>query len=89
MIKKANEFAMEDNAAKKNIEAINNLASYLYNVKSQIADPDSWIKKAGERDKIEETVLATSRWLEEDAPNATLEEFEQRLEGETLFIFRL
>lgn len=84
MIKKANEFSMEDAATKKKIEAINNLGSYVYNIKSQIADPDSWIKKAGERDKIEEAVLATDRWLEQDAASATSEEVEQRMQGNVL-----
>ena len=42
MIKRAEEFAAKDEASRKKIEAINELASFLYNVKTQITDDESW-----------------------------------------------
>ena len=42
MIKRAEEFAAKDEASRKKIEAINELASFIYNVKTQTADDESW-----------------------------------------------
>ena len=46
MVRAANEFAMEDLKAKKKIEAINDLTSFVHSVKRQFEDPDGWSKKA-------------------------------------------
>ncbi|KAG8748948.1 ATPase with role in protein import into the ER [Serendipita sp. 396] len=81
MIKTANEFAMEDEATKKKIEAVNNLGSYIYGIKNQFADPDGWTKKMGDRDKlsIHETLRAASDWLDQDSKEASAEEVEEQL----------
>ncbi|KAG8807699.1 ATPase with role in protein import into the ER [Serendipita sp. 401] len=81
MIKTANEFAMEDEATKKKIEAVNNLGSYIYGIKNQFADPDGWTKKMGDRDKqsIHETLRAASDWLDQDSKEASAEEVEEHL----------
>jgi heat shock protein 5 len=42
MIKQAEEFTAEDEAARKKIEYINELATFVYNVKTQIANKESW-----------------------------------------------
>ena len=42
MIKRAEEFAAKDEASRKRIEAINELATFVYDVKRQIADKESW-----------------------------------------------
>ena len=42
MIKRAEEFAAKDEASRKKVEAINELATFAYNVKRQIADKESW-----------------------------------------------
>ncbi|KAG8830210.1 ATPase with role in protein import into the ER [Serendipita sp. 399] len=80
MIKTANEFAMEDEATKKKVEALNNLGSYFYSVKSQFADPDGWTKKMGDRDKqlVQETLQAVSDWLDKDSKEASLEDVEEQ-----------
>ncbi|CCA68801.1 related to glucose-regulated protein 78 of hsp70 family [Serendipita indica DSM 11827] len=81
MVKTANEFAMEDQAAKKKIEAVNNLTSYVFSVKSQFEDPDGWSKKMGDRDKetIKNAIRATSDWLDINSKDAALEEVEEKL----------
>lgn len=45
MIKAANEFAMEDEALKRKIVAVNSLSEFVYNVRGQIGDPEGWSKK--------------------------------------------
>ena len=42
MIKRAEEFAAKDEASRKKVEAINELATFVYDVKRQIADKESW-----------------------------------------------
>lgn len=42
MIKHAEEFTAEDEASRKKVEAINELGTFVYNVRSQIADRESW-----------------------------------------------
>jgi endoplasmic reticulum chaperone BiP len=42
MIKQAEEFTAEDKASRKKVEAINELATFVYNVKSQIVDKEGW-----------------------------------------------
>lgn len=42
MIKRAEEFAAKDEASRRKVEAINELASFVYDVKAQIEDKDSW-----------------------------------------------
>ena len=42
MIKQAEQFTAEDEASRKRIEAINELAAFVYNAKTQIADKESW-----------------------------------------------
>ena len=42
MVKQAEEFAAEDEASRKKVEASNELATLIYNTKSQIVDKESW-----------------------------------------------
>jgi len=42
MIQRAEEFAAKDEASRKRIEAINELATFVYNMKAQITDKESW-----------------------------------------------
>lgn len=80
MIKTANEFAMEDEATKRKIVAVNDLGSFVYSVKAQIADPDGWSKKMGDRDKesITEALQRTTEWLDKSGQDATVEEVEEQ-----------
>jgi len=42
MIKRAEEFAAKDEVSRKKVEVINELATFVYDVKRQIADKESW-----------------------------------------------
>jgi heat shock protein 5 len=47
MVQEAEEFASEDEAQKECIEALNNLSSFIYSLKGQLADQDG-LKKLDE-----------------------------------------
>merc|ERR1712076_162924 len=51
MIKEAEEFAESDQAAKEQIDAKNNMDSYLHSVKNTIEDPDKLKDKLTEEEK--------------------------------------
>lgn len=42
MIKRAEEFAAKDEASRRKVGAINELATFVYDVKAQITDKESW-----------------------------------------------
>jgi len=79
MVQEAEKYADEDNALRENIEAKNQLESYLYGLKSQVADDSQLGKKISAEDK--KTVLDLLKekisWLDEHA-TATKEDYEEQ-----------
>lgn len=82
MVREAEEFASEDEAQRKRIEAINSLSSFIYGVKTQIADQDGLGGKVSDEDR--KTLLAlvkeTTDWVESEASDASLEDLEDKLQ---------
>ncbi|THH07204.1 hypothetical protein EW145_g3548 [Phellinidium pouzarii] len=82
MVEEAEEFAAEDEAQRKRIEAMNALSNFVYGVKSQLADQDGLGGKLEDDDKT--TLLATvkeaTEWVESEGSSATLEELEEKLQ---------
>ncbi|WVW84903.1 chaperone DnaK [Kwoniella bestiolae CBS 10118] len=80
MVQEAEEFADEDAAVKKRIEAQNSLQNFVYSMKSQVADKEGLGGKLSEDDK--ETILSAikekTEWLEEN-PTAEAEDYEDQL----------
>ncbi|EIM84185.1 heat shock protein 70 [Stereum hirsutum FP-91666 SS1] len=81
MIKEAEEFASEDEAQRRRIEALNTLSSYIYNVKGQLGDQEGMGGKISDEDK--KTILSvtkeTTDWIDENGQSATAEELEEKL----------
>jgi len=79
MVQEAEKYADEDNALRENIEAKNQLESYLYGLKSQVSDDSQLGKKISAEDK--KTVLDLLKekisWLDEHAA-ATKEDYEEQ-----------
>jgi chaperone protein DnaK len=69
MIKDAEKFADEDKKLKERVEARNELESYAYSLKNQIADKDKLGAKLSDSDKekIEEAVNEKISWLESNS----------------------
>lgn len=81
MVKEAEEFAAEDEAQRKRIEAMNSLSNFIYGVKNQLADQEGLGGKLEDEDK--QTLLAvvkeTTEWVEGEGATASLEEVEEKL----------
>ncbi|KAH9064466.1 heat shock protein 70 [Lactarius vividus] len=81
MIREAEDFAAEDEVARKRIEALNALSSFIYGLKTQIGDQDGLGGKIDDDDR--KTLLAlvkeTTEWTETEGQNATAEELEEKL----------
>lgn len=84
MVKEAEEFASEDEAQRKRIEALNALSSFIFSLKTQLGDQEGLGGKLSEEDKktILATIKETSDWIDENGTGATAEELEEKLEGE-------
>ncbi|TFK81937.1 heat shock protein 70 [Polyporus arcularius HHB13444] len=81
MVKEAEEFAAEDEAQRKRIEALNSLSSFVYGLKTQLADQEGLGGKLEDEDKkaILDVVKETTDWVDENGQTATAEELEEKL----------
>ncbi|KAI0946194.1 hypothetical protein AcV7_010231 [Taiwanofungus camphoratus] len=81
MVKEAEDFAAEDEAQRKRIEALNSLSSFVYGLKTQLGDQEGLGGKISEDDKktILETVKETTEWIDDNGQSATAEELEEKL----------
>lgn len=81
MVKEAEEFAAEDEAQRKRIEALNHLSSFVYGLKTQLGDQDGLGGKLEEEDKksILSTIKDTTEWIDSNGQSATAEELEEKL----------
>lgn len=84
MVREAEEFAAEDEAQRKRIEALNSLSSFVYSLKTQLGDQEGFGGKISDEDKrsILDTIKETTEWIEEYGQSATAEELEEKLTGE-------
>ncbi|KAG9035259.1 ATPase with role in protein import into the ER [Tulasnella sp. UAMH 9824] len=81
MVKEAEEFAAEDEANRKKIEALNSLQNYVWSMKSQVSDAEGLGGKLSEEDK--KTILAAVKeagdWVESEGSTADADAFEEKL----------
>ncbi|KAH9885043.1 hsp70-like protein [Xylariomycetidae sp. FL2044] len=82
MVAEAEKYAEEDKATRERIEARNGLENYAFNLKNQVNDEDGLGGKIDEDDKeaILDAVKETTDWLDENAADATAEDFEEQKE---------
>lgn len=81
MLAEAEEFAAEDEAQRKKIEALNSLSSFVYGLKTQLGDQEGLGGKLEDDDKktILEAVKEAGEWIEENGASASLEDLEEKL----------
>ncbi|EIN05850.1 heat shock protein 70 [Punctularia strigosozonata HHB-11173 SS5] len=81
MVAEAEEFAQDDEAQRKRIEALNALSSFVYGLKAQLADQDGLGGKLDDADKkaILAAVKDTTEWIDDQGQGATAEELEEKL----------
>ena len=82
MVQEAEEFAAEDEANRKRIEALNSLSSFVYSLKSQLNDKEGLGGKLDEDDKdaVLDLLKETTQWIDNEGPTATAEDLEERLQ---------
>jgi len=84
MIKDAEKFADDDKKLKERVESRNELESYVYSLKNQIADKDKLGSKLSESDKttLEEAVDEKIKWLDsnQEADSSDYKEKKKELE---------
>jgi heat shock protein 5 len=82
MINEAEKFAEEDKEKREKIEARNALENYAFNLKNQIGDEEGLGGKIDEEEKetLLDAVKETLDWLEENAAEASAEDFEEQKE---------
>ncbi|TDL27150.1 heat shock protein 70 [Rickenella mellea] len=81
MVQEAEEFASEDEAQRKRIEALNSISAFVYGVKNQLGDQEGLGGKVSDEDR--KTLLAAVKdaadWVDSEGQSATLEELEEKL----------
>lgn len=82
MVKEAEEFAAEDEANRKKIEALNALQNFVWSMKTQVGDAEGLGGKLSEDDKKQ--ILAVLKeagdWIEENGSTADADAFEEKLQ---------
>ncbi|KAH9917213.1 heat shock 70kDa protein 5, isoform CRA_b [Amylocystis lapponica] len=80
MVKEAEEFAAEDDAQRKRIEALNSLSSFVFGLKSQLADQDNLGGKLEDEAKqtILDTIKETTEWIDDNGATASVEDLEEQ-----------
>jgi len=81
MVKEAEQFAEEDEAARKRIEALNQLQALVASTRSSVSDKEGLGAKLDKSDKdaINTALKETESWLEENGESATAEDVEEQL----------
>ncbi|KAH9922301.1 heat shock protein 70 [Epithele typhae] len=81
MVKEAEEFAADDEAQRKRIEALNHLSSFVYGLKTQLADDEGLGGKLDDDDKkaILASIKETTEWIDENGQTATADDLEEKL----------
>jgi len=81
MVREAEEFAAEDEAQRKRIEALNSLSSFVFGLKSQLADQEGLGGKISDSDKKEllAAIKDASDWIDSNGQDATADDLEEKL----------
>lgn len=90
MVQEAEQFASEDEAPRKHIEALNNLSLFVYGLMGQLADQEGLGGKINDANKqtILATVKETTEWINENGQTASTEDLE-KLTGKFFFLLVL
>jgi heat shock protein 5 len=81
MVREAEEYADEDAAFKKRIDALNAFQNAIYSMESQLKDKEGLGSKLDKKDRatIEDEIKEKKQWMEDAMSSATAEDFEDKL----------
>lgn len=83
MVKEAAEFAEQDEALKKKIDARNAFENFIYTIKSQVADKEGLGGKLDAEDKktLQNEIKKAQEWMDQNTATATAEDFDEQREA--------
>lgn len=81
MVKEAEELAAEDAAQRRHVEKLNELSTFIWQLRSHITDTQGLGGRLSNDDKqmLQQELKQASDWVEQFGPTATTEEIEERL----------
>jgi len=79
MVKDAEAFKKEDEENKERVEAKNELENFTYNLRNTVETPDVKLSE-GDKETLKSLVDDTFKWMDESGPQASKEDFQQKLE---------
>lgn len=81
MVREAVEFADEDAAIRKKIEALNSLQNTIFSMESTVKDPEGAGGKLSAEDKqtIMDAIAEKKEWMDSNGQEASAEDFEDQL----------
>ena len=81
MVAEAEEFAEQDEAIRKRVEALNNLQNFIATLRNQISDKEGLGGKLDKEDKdtIKQNLKDAEAWLEENSQSAEAQDIEEQL----------
>ncbi|EIW81901.1 luminal binding protein [Coniophora puteana RWD-64-598 SS2] len=81
MVREAEEFASEDESNRRRNEALNSLSSFVYGLKSQLADQSGLGGKLEDDNKkaLLDAIKDTTDWIDEYGQMASTEDLEEKL----------
>lgn len=81
MLQEAEEFAAEDAANKRRIEALHELSTFVWQLESQVSDLGGLGGRLSTEDKgmVRDELKSVNAWMDEQGHSATAEEIEERL----------
>ncbi|KAF8070336.1 heat shock protein 70 [Lyophyllum atratum] len=80
MVAEGEKFAVDDELHRKRVETLNNLSSFVYGLKGQLADKDGLGGKLNDDDRkvVSDVVKEGTEWIEENGQTAELEDLEDK-----------
>ncbi|WFD38432.1 ATPase with role in protein import into the ER [Malassezia japonica] len=81
MVQEAEEYAEQDEAVRRRVEALNNYQNFISTLRSQITDKEGLGGKLEKEDKdtLQQHLKDAEKWLEENAENAEAQDIEEQM----------
>lgn len=78
----------QDKLQRQHVESLNNLSSFIYNLRDQIKDKEGLGGKLSQKNKHELSTAVEEglAWIDQYGPNALLEDIEEKLTGKVFNI---
>ena len=81
MVQEAEEYAEQDEAVRRRVEALNNYQNFVSTLRTQITDKEGLGGKLSKEDKetIQQHLKDADKWLEENGENAEAQDIEEQI----------